>query len=147
TNSGEAPILVRRVVSSCGCVVCQWQGGIVGPGEKRDVTFQVVEGAWGDGSQERLTGFVMADCSEKAVSWRGEGVRARPGCNIGFAPSSLFISQPCGKGAQGQIDRDIRLELENPNVEDPLVLTEERWLLVGFRRISPAEGSIRVTVI
>jgi hypothetical protein len=147
TNDSDRPILVSRLTTSCGCVNPEWMGGMLRPKEAREVSFGVSKGAWGDGYQERETAFVMADKSAKTITWSGEGVSERGERGLTIATSTVWISESNALPARKQIDKDVGVKFEDPNIPDPEPRSKAKWLKVSFQRKSRESGLIKIQIL
>jgi hypothetical protein len=72
-NTSDSPIMVSSIQTTCGCTKLEWEGGILKAGEKKEVKFSVIPGAWGRGEQKKIARVSFADGSTKEVTIHGTG--------------------------------------------------------------------------
>jgi len=72
-NQSTKPVMVSSVQTSCGCTKLDWDGGILKAGEKKEIIFSVIPGAWGRGEQEKIARVSFFDGSTKDVRIHGTG--------------------------------------------------------------------------
>jgi hypothetical protein len=65
--------MVSSVQTSCGCTKLEWEGGILKAGEKKEVKFSVIPGAWGRGEQKKIARVSFIDGSTIDVTIHGTG--------------------------------------------------------------------------
>ncbi|MDR2171947.1 MAG: DUF1573 domain-containing protein [Planctomycetaceae bacterium] len=72
-NTSDSPVMVSSVQTSCGCTKLAWEGGIIKAGEKKEVKFSVIPGAWGRGEQKKIARVSFVDGSTIDVPIHGTG--------------------------------------------------------------------------
>jgi Protein of unknown function (DUF1573) len=111
-SDADGPLMVSRVSSSCGCVNPQWKGGVLLPGERKEITFQVLRGAWGVGQTEKELRFEFHDGSASVFVVKGEGRKdAIPG-KLVLSPSRLQINLDQVVRGNPIITRTVQVTLE-----------------------------------
>jgi len=73
-NSSDQPVVVERIVGSCGCMLPQWSSGIVDAHSKVTIPIEISRAGWGQGLSKRVMVATMADGSSTELRIIGEGV-------------------------------------------------------------------------
>ncbi|GEM_PF-3992862 len=72
TNTSDKAVLVTDVLTGCGCLRSGWEGGILPPGETREVKAKILLGGWGPGRTERSLTMLLGDGSEARIRFLAE---------------------------------------------------------------------------
>ena len=72
-NTADKSVLVTSVQTSCGCTQLEWNGGVLKPGEKKEVRFGVIPSGWGRGEQKKVARVSFVDGSSIDVTIHGVG--------------------------------------------------------------------------
>lgn len=88
-NRGGTPVNVT-LEPSCSCMKLGWSGGILAPGEVRQVKLTVLPGQWGLGPTVHPIYLTFADRSELALTVEAEGVATAP-YSFGVSQRSFTI--------------------------------------------------------
>jgi hypothetical protein len=72
-NTSDLPIMVSSIQTTCGCTKMDWDGGILKAGEKKEVKFSVIPGAWGRGEKKKIARVSFVDGSTIDVTIHGTG--------------------------------------------------------------------------
>lgn len=71
-NAGETPVMVSHVTYECSCFSSQWNGGLLGPREAREVSFTVARDKWPFGKHRKNLNIVFGDASQRAIELTGD---------------------------------------------------------------------------
>lgn len=134
-NRSEKPVLVSSVVSPCGCLQVKWNGGVIGPGAKREIPVSINPGGWGWGHVSRTVTVSFADGSRTEATLTAYTPQPEESHKLSVTPDIIRFEVPRG-GKSGLIHRTAGVTLGDANVSQVAVASGADWLT--GRLVKPA---------
>lgn len=148
-NTSKLPVMVTRVASSCGCVTAiDWKGGILNPGERREVKFAVVRAAWGLGGPEtRHITLSFADGHEQEMAISGNAVKSKDAHRpIQISCTALRIDWARLSQGKNVLEKSAAVGFDN-GADSIEVRSDVPWLAGEVKRSSERDGFVNVHII
>lgn len=144
-NHGTSPVMVCRVVKSCGCLDMNYEGGLLAPGESREVSFMVLPASMGGtGQQSKVIAFRFSDATELAVPVTATTIDKAEAQKIVVAPASLQIDLSDAK-AGVRLEETVRVT-HGPGRGRVRAVAKAPWLAVEAIPVNDTETNLRLSV-
>jgi hypothetical protein len=145
-NVTSQAVLVPRVTASCGCTDLDWKGGVLQPGEVREVSVAIRPMAWGPGRKIRLVTFDFADGQRTAVEIQGEGLKPEDVQKLDVSPNEVHVEVIPTLGEQSTIHRTAALRLSGRRFDEVVVESNTSWLEARLIPSDDRSGEIDIVI-
>lgn len=144
TNSGDRPLLIKRVTASCGCTKPDWSGGVLASREHRKLSVKILLGSWTEGRSSRDITFECGDESSTILKIFGSGVSNTQSRHVEILPAR--IDAGISQLAPNSLGRQITVRADAVTLADLTVLSDKPWLSASIRERNSNAVIITVTL-
>jgi hypothetical protein len=131
TNISDRPVVVSQVVTHCGCLRSDWNGGVLKAGEKVDVPATIILGGWSPGKLTRKLVFKFADDTTCSAAFTVDTLTAEQ-----IQQLEVLVDKPLRVVLNGdeQMTRQVPLRLVGVKLEDIKISSDRPWLECELRK-------------